>query len=98
MTLRIDRRIYSDECVSKAIYALAARYSFKRSLVSEAEEDLTVIPKADTEEDIVKADVFDNLNDYKLRCIIEKETHDIRTILYAKAFSDCEDIDETDLD
>lgn len=98
MILRIDKRIYSDECISKAIYALAARYSFKRSIVSEDEEDLTVIPKSDSEENIVKADVFDNLNDYKLRCIIEKETHDIRTILYAKAFSDCEDIDETDLD
>lgn len=98
MTLRIDRRIYSDECISKAIYALAVRYSFKRSLVSEVEEDLNVIPKDDTEEGTVKTDVFDSLNDYKLRCIIEKETHDIRTILYAKAFSDCEDIDETDLD
>lgn len=98
MTLRIDRRIYSDECISKAIYALAARYSFKRSLVSEIEEDLIVILKDDTEEDTIKTDVYDNLNDYKLRCIIEKETHDIRTILYAKAFSDCEDIDEKDLD
>ena len=98
MTLRIDRRIYSDECISKAIYNLAGRYSFKRSLVSEVEEDLIVIPKDDTEEDSIKAVVFDNLNDYKLRCIIEKETHDIRTILYAKAFSDSEDIDETDLD
>lgn len=98
MTLRIDRRIYSDECISKAIYALAAKYSFRRSFVSEVEEDLIVIPKDDTEEDTVEADVFDSLNDYKLRCIIEKETHDIRIILYAKAFSDCEDIDETDLD
>ena len=98
MTLRIDRRIYSDECVSKAIYALAARYSFKRSLMSEDEEELIVTPKADTEEDTIKMDVYDNLNDYKLRCIIEKETHDIRTILYAKAFSDCEDINEADLD
>jgi His-Xaa-Ser system protein HxsD len=98
MTLRIDRRIYSDECISKAIYALAARYSFKRSLLSEVEEELIVIPQTDTEESTVKADVFDSLNDFKLRCIIDKETHDIRTILYAKAFSDCEDIDETDLD
>ena len=98
MILRIDRRIYSDECISKAIYALAAKYSFKRSLVSEVEENLIVVPKANTKEETIEKDVFDNLNEYKLRCIIEKETHDIRTILYAKAFSDCEDIDETDLD
>ena len=98
MTLRVDRRIYSDECISKAIYALAGRYSFKRSLVSEVEEELIVTPKVDSEGDTIKTDVFDSLNDYKLRCIIEKETHDIRTVLYAKAFSDCDDIEETDLD
>ena len=66
--------------------------------MSEVEENLIVVPKANTKEDTIEKDVFDNLNDYKLRCIIEKETHDIRTILYAKAFSDCEDIDETDFD
>ena len=31
------------------------------------------------------------LNDYKLREIVIAETKDIRTILYAKAFADCED-------
>lgn len=98
MTLQIDRRIYTDECISKAIYALAARYSFKRSLVSGVEEELIVVPKDDSEDNSVKTEVFDSLNDYKLRCVIEKETHDIRTILYAKAFSECEDINETDLD
>jgi His-Xaa-Ser system protein HxsD len=33
------------------------------------------------------------LNDYKLRDIIESETHDIKTILYAKAFVDDEELD-----
>lgn len=36
------------------------------------------------------------LNDYKLRQVIEDETHDIRTILYAKAFADFDDIDSDD--
>jgi len=98
MTLQIDKRIYPDECISKAIYAFAARYSFKRSFVSDVEEELIVIPKDNSEGNSVKVEVLDCLNDYKLRCVIEKETHDIRTILYAKAFSDCEDIDEIDLD
>lgn len=31
------------------------------------------------------------LNDYKLRQIIENETHDIRTILYIKAFGDIDE-------
>lgn len=37
--------------------------------------------------------ISQQLNDYKLREIVEKETHDIRTILYAKAFADCEDLE-----
>ena len=40
-----------------------------------------------------KIKVFNTLNDYKLRQVIEDETHDIRTILYAKAFADFDDID-----
>ncbi len=41
--------------------------------------------------------VLETLNDYKLRQIIEEETHDIRTILYAKAFADFDDIDENEI-
>ena len=33
----------------------------------------------------------------KLRQIIKDETKDIRTILYAKAFADCEELSEEDL-
>ena len=38
--------------------------------------------------------LFTTLNDYKLRQIIEEETHDIRVILYAKAFSDFDELEE----
>ena len=44
----------------------------------------------------IEALIFNALNDYKLRQIIEDETHDIRTILYAKAFADFDDIDSND--
>lgn len=98
MTLRIDKRIYSDDCISKAVYSLANKYVIERSCISETVEGLKIIPKSPIEKDVIEADIFERLNDTKLRCIIEKETHDIRTILYAKAFSDCEDISETDLD
>lgn len=98
MTLRIDRRIYSDECISKACYSLADKYSVERSLISETEELLNISSKANAVADATKETIIDRLNDYKLRCIIEKETHDIRTILYAKAFAECEDIDVTDLE
>lgn len=41
----------------------------------------------------IEARIFNALSDYKLRQVIEDETHDIRTILYAKAFADFDDID-----
>lgn len=44
-----------------------------------------------------KKDLLTTLNDYKLRQIIEDETHEIRTILYAKAFADFEDIELEDV-
>ena len=98
MTVSIDRRIYSDECISKALYSLADRYDIERSLLSESEESLSITPKSETSEAMVKSVLFSCLNDFKLRCIIERETHDIRTILYAKAFTDCDDITEEDLE
>ena len=98
MTVSIDRRIYSDECISKALYSLADRYNVERSLLSETEEILNIIPKSEASEAKARSVLFSCLNDYKLRCIIEHETHDIRTILYAKAFTDCDDITEEDLE
>lgn len=97
MIISIDKRIYPDECISKAVYSLAEKYVVERSYLSETEECIKILPKSNTKEEIVKADLFNHLNDYKLRTIIEKETHDIRTILYAKAFADCDDVSEDDL-
>lgn len=98
MTINIDRRIYSDECISKSVYSLADRYAIKRVLLNNIEEELSVIPKNEVDNSIIRTDIINSLNDYKLRCVIEKETHDIRTILYAKAFTDCNDLAEDDMD
>ena len=51
----------------------------------------------ESKEEKVKKDLLTTLNDYKLRQIIEDETHEIRTILYAKAFADFEDIELEDV-
>ena len=50
--------------------------------------------EGETEEETVRHLFLQTLNDYKAREIIATETKDIRTILYAKAFADCEDFDE----
>lgn len=93
MELRIDRNIYSDACISKAIYSLSKDYAISRNLEGNIER-LNIIPLGDMQEQCrIEAQIFNTLNDYKLRQVIEDETHDIRTILYAKAFADFDDID-----
>lgn len=93
MELTIDRNIYSDACISKAIYSLSKDYAISRNLEGNIER-LNIIPLGEKQEQCrIEAQIFNTLNDYKLRQVIENETHDIRTILYAKAFADFDDID-----
>ena len=89
MTVRIDRNIYSDSCISKSVYALADRYTILRIVDGQDEIlDIQTIDHEHESEELVRKDILNTLNDYKLRCIIEEETKDIRTIIFAKAFAD----------
>lgn len=94
MKLTVDRNIYSDKCISKTIYSFSKDYSFARSLVGEVE----VIEVAHSDKCKIDDDFeflfYQVLNDYKTREIIAEETKNIRTILYAKAFADCEDFND----
>lgn len=95
MKLLLDHRIYTDACISKAIYCLSEKYSINRRTVDEHCEELCISPLNDEcNDELMEHTFLSVLNDYKLRQVIEDETHDIRTILYAKAFADFEDLDE----
>ena len=94
MTLRIDRKIYPDSCISKVVYWLSGRYTIERRL--EDDEELLSID-GEIDEDRLRKTILEKLNDYKLRGIIDAETKDIRTILYAKAFGDFDDLTEEEL-
>lgn len=94
MRLRIDRKIYSDSCISKVVYWLSNKYAVERQL--EGEEELISIEKVDDEQKLRQL-ILERLNDFKLREIIESETKDIRTILYAKAFGDFDDLTEEEI-
>lgn len=96
MEINIDRTIYSDACISKAIYSLSKDYAISRTLVGNIETLNVMSVAGEKKEDTILAQFFNVLNDYKLRQVIEDETHDIRTILYAKAFADFDDIDSDD--
>lgn len=94
MTLQIDRNIYSDNCISKVVYWLSGKYTIDRRL--EGDNEILAIDGVKDEESFKKS-FFENLNDYKLREVIDKETKDIRTVLYAKAFGDFDDITEEEI-
>ena len=99
MRIQIDRNIYSDSCIDKAIYNLSDRFTISRKLVSSSIEELTVTIKDDIiNDEKTEKVVIDTLNDFKLRDTIEKETHDIRVILYAKAFGDFDNVSDSDLE
>lgn len=98
MTIKIDRRIYSDSVISKAIYWLSGDFIIVRSLLDDDIEQLSITANSDFIDEIaVEKKLMQTLNDFKLRQIIADETNDIKTILYAKAFAEDEDLSEEDI-
>jgi His-Xaa-Ser system protein HxsD len=76
------------------VYWLSDQYSIERQL--EGDEELLSMD-VEINEDQLRKTILEKLNDYKLREIIEQETKDIRTILYAKAFGDFDDLTEEEI-
>lgn len=92
MTLGIDRRIYNDSVISKAVYWLSGDYKIVRTVLDEFTENIEATP-----EEGFEYRLFQSLNDFKLRQIVADETRDIKSILYAKAFAEDEDLSEEDI-
>ncbi len=93
MIFRIDRRLYSDSCITKVVYWLSGQYAIDRHI--DGDEEIITIEGGNDKK--LKEEFFEKLNDYKLREVIETETKDIRTVLYAKAFGDFDDITEEEI-
>lgn len=93
--MEIDKRIYNDTCISKAIYSVMDKMTISRAFLSDIRERIDIhcsdIELASNEKIFINA-----LNDFKLRGIIEAETRDIRTILYAKAFEEDDSLELPD--
>lgn len=94
MTLDIDRNIFSDSCISTVVYWFSDQYTIQRSL-QEPIETLTIDNVSDEKQ--FRLEFFQKLNDYKLREHIDKETKDIKTILYAKAFGEFDELTEEEI-
>lgn len=98
MIFAIDKRIYNDNVISKVVYWMSGDYKIVRVSSDEFTEqvDLVALDKNKTDEEI-EIRFTQALNDFKLRQIVADETRDIKTILYAKAFADDEDLTEEDI-
>lgn len=94
MILDIDRSIFSDGCISTVVYWFSSQYAIQRSLHGSI-ETLTIDDVPDEKQ--FRLEFFQKLNDYKLREQIDKETKDIKTILYAKAFGEFEELTEDEI-
>lgn len=96
-SIKVDRRIYSDAVISKAIYWHTSNFVIER--IAEKDFETLVFQSKEkelicTDKEIVLQKFNQDLNDYKLRQVIAEETKDIRTILYVKAFANNDDFEE----
>lgn len=96
-SIQVDRQIYDDAVISKAVYWYTKDFVINRSANNNI-ETVTFQPKQKTFSGKDQEDFLQKFNqtlvDYKLRQIIEQETKEIRTILYVKAFSNSDDFEE----
>lgn len=99
MRLTLDRRIFSDRVISKAVYWLSGDYTISRNMKDDSTEEITSFAKSGdlADDKAFQRRLADALNDFKLREIVADETRDIKTILYAKAFAEDEDLNEDDI-
>lgn len=97
MSATIDKKIYSDSVVSKAIYWLCQDYTIRRATIDADTEQIEFIGLDDESTKVVVAKLMALLNDYKLREIIANETREIKVVLYAAAFAEDEDLKEEDI-
>jgi His-Xaa-Ser system protein HxsD len=96
-SINIDRRIYDDVVISKAVYWHTANFAVDRVVNANSEVVTFRTGKnefSEAEKECVLQKFNQDLNDYKLRQLIEQETKDILTILYVKAFSNNDDFVE----
>jgi His-Xaa-Ser system protein HxsD len=94
----VDKRIYDDSVISKAVYWHTSDFIIERNIRDKYFESITFQPKNNQGNEKNSQDVLSklnqDLNDFKLRQIVSQETKDIRTILYVKAFANNDNFEE----
>ena len=91
----IDENLYTKPVITKVLYWLSSDFTISSCTDSnnvsvEIEATINTV----VEWNAIKKNISTMLNDYRMRELIEAETHDIRNILYIKAFSNLDLFDE----
>lgn len=91
----IDTKLYSKSVITKVFYWLSANFTISsRSDMDNVSVEIDASHDSIVDWDVLKKNISTMLNDFQMRELIEKETHDIRNILYIKAFSNLDKFDE----
>jgi len=101
LTVFLDQELYSKEVLFKSFYWYGSEYEVSIGIADEKCYCVTLIGKADTTQaeaswDALIARIKQDLANYQLREILEKETREVRNLLIAKAFAYYEDEEDPD--
>jgi His-Xaa-Ser system protein HxsD len=100
--LKIDTTIYNETVISKVLYWLFDRYIIYREKEENNVQNIIIEKKAEelysTEElNRLKDKINQDFIDFKVRDIVNRETKNIRDILYIKAFSNNDEFTDYNL-
>lgn len=98
----VDLSIYNERIVDKVLYWWSGNYTIARTNRSGTTlQTITLTasePISPEKFESISRKLSDDFIDYKNRAIIESETRDLRSILYAKAFANSDDFVEFEFD
>jgi His-Xaa-Ser system protein HxsD len=97
----VDSRVFNDNVVSKVTYVLSEEFLVYQRKIRSEKQVIALKEKKDVlsnnKPELIEEKINQLLIDYKNRDIINKETKDIRNILYVKAFANNEDFEDYNL-
>lgn len=91
----IDAKLYSTSVITKVLYWLSSNFTITSCIdKDDVSIEIEATPNSVVDWNTVKRNISTMLIDYQMRELVEIETHDIRNILYIKAFSNLDQFDE----
>ena len=84
----IDEKLYSKSVITKVLYWLSSDFTISSCADKDnVSVEIEATTNSMVEWNAIKRSISTMLNDYRMRELIETETHDIRNILLTNGFS-----------